>query len=624
MVDIKDGSALQSVEIVQTLKSSGFCFDLDSSVKDGGVDDSKDRIDRLRSLFDQVLSVFLTDVSGKKCVRPIPALLGDGRSVDLFKLFWLVRKNGGFDSVSKNCLWAFVAKECELDVGVVPSLKLIYLKYLDELDQWLLRVFRDKSLGCRENELVGKLDLLSLELEREFRGLLPDGQQLKNKDPKPDEFESNKNVEYIDLDNDKNEMHMSAARNINNLHDNAEGIINDDDDDENFSVHYGNSFVVSDASVAKQVSNSQKRKRESLSLSEMLDWVIEVAKHSDDPATGTIPDCSRWKEHGSKEFWAQFLLVREARLVRRHGDLHTEESLLQKKLKMHPSMYEDSDINHQSAEGLRCSKRLPSLTKSHFCPCCNSCSATQTKLASPRKAEEEKSSKEQALVTVEILATNTVDVTSGDEPRQKHVSVGPLFQAEVPEWSGVVSESDSKWLGTQIWPPENVEHHSFIEMEPIGKGRQDLCGCRLPGSVDCVRFHIAEKRMKLKLELGLVFYHLRFDRMGEEVSLSWTIEEEKRFKNMVRSNPPSLNKCFRDDAFKFLPTKTREKLVSYYFNVFLIRQRSYQNRVTPKTIDSDDDESEFGCIGDGFGYGAVKISGSKLLTCVQNKQCTEW
>uniref|UniRef100_A0A5B7AZW1 Putative AT-rich interactive domain-containing protein 2 isoform X1 n=1 Tax=Davidia involucrata TaxID=16924 RepID=A0A5B7AZW1_DAVIN len=618
MVDIKDGLALHNVEIVQTFKSSGFSFDLDSSVKDGAVGDSKDR---LRSLFDQVLSVFLEEVSGKKCGRPIPALLGDGRSVDLFKLFWVVRKSGGFDSVSKNGLWAFVAKECELDIGVVASLKLIYLKYLDELDQWLRRVSREKSLGYGESEVVGKLDLLSLELETEFRGLLSDGQQLKNKDGKPNEFESNKNGEYIDLDNDKNEkMHMLAAGNINKLHDNAEGIINDDD--ENFCVDDDNSFVVSDASVAKQVFNSRKRKRESLSLPGMLDWLIQVAKNSDAPAIGTIPECSKWKEHGRKEFWAQVLLVREALLIRRHVDLHTEESLLQKKLKMHPSMYEDNVINHQSTEGLRCSKRLPSLTKSHFCPCCSSCSAT-SKLASPHKAEVEKSPKEQTLVSVEILATSTTDGMSGDEPLQKHVSVGPLFQAEVPEWTGVVSESDSKWLGTRIWPPENVEHNSFIEMDPIGKGRQDLCGCRLPGSMDCVRFHIAEKRMKLKLELGLVFYCWRFDRMGEEVSLSWTIEEEKRFKNMVRSNPPSLDKCFWDDAFKFFPTKTREKLVSYYFNVFLIRRRSYQNRVTPKNIDSDDDESEFGCIGDGFGYAAVKILGSKLLTCAQNKQCTE-
>jgi hypothetical protein len=32
----------------------------------------------------------------------------------------------------------------------------------------------------------------------------------------------------------------------------------------------------------------------------------------------------------------------------------------------------------------------------------------------------------------------------------KHVSIGPRFQAEVPQWTGDIFESDSKWLGTQV------------------------------------------------------------------------------------------------------------------------------------------------------------------------------
>lgn len=223
--------------------------------------------------------------------------------------------------------------------------------------------------------------------------------------------------------------------------------------------------------------------------------------------------------------------------------------------------------------------------------------------------------KERELVTVDISATDTKVNPPEDDylPRQVY---GDCL-AEVPEWTGVVSQSDSKWLGTCIWPLEHKRHIVLIETDPIGRGRPDLCGCRLPGSVECVRFHIAEKRMKLKLELGSVFYRWRFDHMGEEVSLQWTSDEETRVKDMVRSN-------LWKNAFKCFPGKTRENLVSYYFNVFLVLRRRYQNRVTPNNIDSDDDESDFGSLGDSFGHEAVKVPGFNFLACSENKQCTDF
>jgi hypothetical protein len=139
-----------------------------------------------------------------------------------------------------------------------------------------------------------------------------------------------------------------------------------------------------------------------------------------------------------------------------------------------------------------------------------------------------------------------------------------------------------------------------------------------------VRFHIAEKRIKLKLELGYLFYHWQFDRMGEEVSLRWTTEEEKRFKDMVKFNLLSAGKCFWDDKHKYFPRKTREELVSYYFNAYLVRRRSYQNRVTPKNIDSDDDETEFGSFSDGYGHEVLMVPGAYMLICSENKQCTDF
>ena len=62
----------------------------------------------------------------------------------------------------------------------------------------------------------------------------------------------------------------------------------------------------------------------------------------------------------------------------------------------------------------------------------------------------------------------------------------------------------------------------------LGKGRQDSCDCELPGSIECVRFHIAGKRLRAKLELGSAFYYWKLEKMGEEVNLSWTKEQENR------------------------------------------------------------------------------------------------
>ncbi|KAL0297615.1 UNVERIFIED_CONTAM: AT-rich interactive domain-containing protein 2 [Sesamum radiatum] len=298
----------------------------------------------------------------------------------------------------------------------------------------------------------------------------------------------------------------------------------------------------------------------------------------------------------------------------------------QKKPRMHPSMYEDDVPSHQSTEKLRCSKRVPASTKSYLCPCCNSSSAPQSKDIVHQAAEAGNSSKTPAklvIADVEEPPINLNEDESSDVPAEKQVSLGPLFQAEVPEWTGVHAESDSKWLGTRMWAPEDGDGNSTNQLDRIGKGRQQQCNCPFPNSVECVRFHIAEKRFKLKQELGLLFYRWRFDRMGEEVSLSWTEEEEKRFKDMMRSYAAFSNK-FWNTALRFLPSKTREKLVSYYFNVFLVQRRSYQNRVTPKDIDSDDDEKECGSVGSSFGYRALYTPGPKLISCTLNKESTEF
>lgn len=225
-------------------------------------------------------------------------------------------------------------------------------------------------------------------------------------------------------------------------------------------------------------------------------------------------------------------------------------------------------------------------------------------------------------------STDTSHLLSKDQQERDTIPVGRRFQAQVPEWTGkpVISDDPEtlKWLGTRIWPLENEEkRESFNNDRPIGQGRKDNCGCDKPGLVDCVRFHIAEKRLQLKRELGSAFYSWGFHKMGEEVALSWTEEEERKFKSIVSLNPPSLDKNYWDHLYINFPSKGRKNLVSYYFNVFLLWRRSYQNRVTPNNIDSDDEESEFGFLSNPFGHDAIIFRDPACLTCSQNTQCMD-
>lgn len=260
---------------------------------------------------------------------------------------------------------------------------------------------------------------------------------------------------------------------------------------------------------------------------------------------------------------------------------------------MHPMMYEDhSGTSYKFRDRIRGKVRSSSgkrLSPSQACSESFS-SGTQSNL--------ERSSSPHTARIDETDGNGTSDSSSADSTfcmrAQQKVPIGLQFQVKVPEWDGVTHESDSKWSGTRIWPLEKTERRILIERDPIGKGRQDSCGCQLRGSSECIRFHIAEKRMKLKLELGSAFHRLKLDKMGEEVELSWTDGEQNRFAAIVKSNPQSKDKCFWDQIYKSFRNKSREELVSYYFNVFLLKRRAYQNRFAQDNIDSDDDESETG------------------------------
>ncbi|WOK98469.1 hypothetical protein Cni_G07181 [Canna indica] len=201
---------------------------------------------------------------------------------------------------------------------------------------------------------------------------------------------------------------------------------------------------------------------------------------------------------------------------------------------------------------------------------------------------------------------------------RKHVAIGANHQAYVPEWRSpsvknhnwdyndcasvsinmirsascddcIVDEDDSdKWNGTCIVP---MPDPALLASDVNVLNHKVDCSCLDEGSIRCVRQHLMEERENLKQNLGNDrFIQLGFDHMGEDVSEKWTSEEEQFFNDVVKLNPASLGKDFWKELALIFPDRCSKDLVSYYFNVFMLRKRAEQNRLDPLHADSDDDE----------------------------------
>ncbi|XP_050227870.1 uncharacterized protein LOC126677348 [Mercurialis annua] len=204
-------------------------------------------------------------------------------------------------------------------------------------------------------------------------------------------------------------------------------------------------------------------------------------------------------------------------------------------------------------------------------------------------------------------------LSSLDYPFQKPVPIGPEHQVFVPDWEGadafsselhtsnpedVTAQSSSssiiandgckeRLVGTCVLPMPDSEVHATDGCEGI----KSECSCLDRRSIECVKQHIMEVRQKLRENLGEeIFEGLGFCDMGEFVASKWTEEEEQVFLDTVLSNPASFGKNFWDHLSVAFPCRRKSELVSYYFNVFMLRKRAEQNRFDPLNIDSDNDE----------------------------------
>ncbi|GMI66831.1 AT-Rich Interacting Domain 1 [Hibiscus trionum] len=423
-----------------------------------------------------------------------------------------------------------------------------------------------------------------MELKAELKGFLMESKKKDMEYSRVGEKWVKNEVENLQNGDDLKGVTVDSVDDINCIYD-------DDDDD-----------VIMDLNVDIINLSSHKRKRDS--TWGMLDWVTEIAKNPCDSGFASLPERSKWKCYGSEKLWKQVLLFREAAFLRKF-DFPSSDDLsdCQKNHKVHPSD-DHTKLGYNLRERLSNTKPLRSgKTASKGLVRSQSLSSeNHTESGGSISSFDKRLQRYCDSATLGLVLNYNVNI---------QVPIGPLFQVEVPEWTGGASESDAKWLGTRVWPLERKENEFMVERDRIGKGRQDSCGCHIRDSIQCVKFHVAERRLKVKLELGSAFYRWKFNKMGEEVAFAWKEEERKMFSCIAKSNPLSP----WEENRKHFHNKSREELVSYYFNVFLLQHKAYRNRITWRNNDSDDEEigAEAEPVSKDIGHKATKSYTSILI-----------
>jgi hypothetical protein len=345
----------------------GFWVDLEPNSK-GSV--LKSELDfQLRSRFDKFLDSFFKEICGlDSCLWILPPMLGNGQFVDLLKLFLAVSEKGGYGVVSENGLWDLVAQEFGFGLNLAPTVKLVYIKYLDSLERWLERLLVDgiglnAELSDRGVNVGGAL----MELGAEFKGLLsemPENEFLElnselNVNAEVESYESEKFAE------DEESLHIDSTKSgvdsveVGESGDNVvksfmmdgsfsnedvkgkdvdENLISDsrksekvENEDEVKSVvvvetdgdeegNKGDNSEIEELDLATFEESVSSRKRKRDSIYRMLNWVTEIAKDPCDPVVGSLPEWSKWKSYGNEECWKQVLVTRESLFLKRNAD----------------------------------------------------------------------------------------------------------------------------------------------------------------------------------------------------------------------------------------------------------------------------------------------------------------
>ncbi|OMO92938.1 hypothetical protein COLO4_17214 [Corchorus olitorius] len=78
----------------------------------------------------------IESICAKGWFWPLPPMLGDGKPVDLLKLFKIVMKKGGYDVVTRSGLWNLVGKESGSEILMISRKKIHVLKRKRDSTNW--------------------------------------------------------------------------------------------------------------------------------------------------------------------------------------------------------------------------------------------------------------------------------------------------------------------------------------------------------------------------------------------------------------------------------------------------------------------------------------------------------
>lgn len=327
-----NASILDCNKDVDHSPSNGCCIapacSVEGSYANVDYDDCKATI---RCYFEKILWVFLKEIGRRGLIRPVPALLGEGGSLDLFELFMVVRDKGGYQVVSEKELWSSVVLELGLDLGLSASVKLIYLKYLNDVEKWLMVRCGGTKLenGNSDYHYRKSFPFLS-ELEVKIKGMLFGVLRQKSIYDECSRFKSNKpnenvNVAAATVEKEIKKKEHDLHGDVTPIQQNC--IDTPRDNGETDQIHVIEDCRILDAVNVETDIDSHGRYRKS--LLQMLKWVRKTAKHPVNPLNGTIPGASKWKAYASDDaLWLQVIRAKNALLTRKDVDKNAEKRLL--------------------------------------------------------------------------------------------------------------------------------------------------------------------------------------------------------------------------------------------------------------------------------------------------------
>lgn len=267
--------------------------------------------------FTEFLRAFLEEVYGISVLRPLPPVIGEGQVVDLLKLQVVVRKRGGYCTVSKNELWSSVAADCGFDLRFSAALKLVYVKYLDTLDRWLRKIERyreEGASGIDERFLDFSRFLMKLESDQKVFT-----SSVASKVEKDDETVELKQREFGGVDENMGSVDLKVFDEENGGRDSGNVNIS-----ENQSVEKG-----SDGDDPRTGEDSVNKKRKRECYMGMVNWIRRVAKDPGGAAVEALPERQKWKSYGNELPWKQILVAREEMLLKKNVDAGSQQSVWQ-------------------------------------------------------------------------------------------------------------------------------------------------------------------------------------------------------------------------------------------------------------------------------------------------------